>query len=346
MSVNGKFKITLIAVLVVGITGFHYSTKLSQHHLHIIHQGLYYVPLILAGFWYGLRGALVTCVCVTLAVLPFIMISWGGFSPDDFARLMEIGHYFMVSFVLGILRDRERAEQMRVRNAERLAAMGKALSGVAHDMKTPLMAIGGFTRQVMTKARKVGTGPGEFSGFVTETEEKLSIVIKETQRMESMLKDMLDFARPLELGLSREDIHKVVEESLAVVTSIADEKGIPLLNRCADDLPKVSLDVMRMKQVLINLLINAIQASPERETVTIRGYPDGKWLVLEVTDCGCGIPRNKREEIFVPFYTTKQDGTGLGLPIVKKIVEAHRGRIQILDNPGPGLTFRVAIPIT
>jgi signal transduction histidine kinase len=102
---------------------------------------------------------------------------------------------------------------------------------------------------------------------------------------------------------------------------------------------------MRMKQVFINLVTNAIQASPKGGEVVVSNYANGNSLAIDVSDCGCGIPTDKRLEIFSPFFTTKKEGTGLGLPIVKKIVEAHRGSVEIFDNPGKGITFRVTIPI-
>jgi signal transduction histidine kinase len=105
------------------------------------------------------------------------------------------------------------------------------------------------------------------------------------------------------------------------------------------------LDFMRMKQVVINLVANAVQASPEGGEVVVSGHMNDGSLTIDVIDSGCGIPPDKREEIFSPFYSTKKEGTGLGLPIVKKIVEAHRGSIEILDNPEKGLTFRVTVSL-
>jgi signal transduction histidine kinase len=102
---------------------------------------------------------------------------------------------------------------------------------------------------------------------------------------------------------------------------------------------------MRMKQVLINLMTNAIQASQEGEDVIIGCDTKGENLLMDVIDYGCGIPPDKRQAIFSPFYTSKREGTGLGLAIVKKIVEAHQGHIEISDNPGKGITFRVEIPL-
>ncbi len=107
----------------------------------------------------------------------------------------------------------------------------------------------------------------------------------------------------------------------------------------------IPIDITRMKQVFINLIMNAIQASPPGQTVSIRMGTKDKRFILDVTDCGCGIPPEKRREVFSPFFTTKREGTGLGLSIVKRIVEAHDGFVEIIDNSSTGITFRVAIPM-
>jgi signal transduction histidine kinase len=229
--------------------------------------------------------------------------------------------------------ERDRAEEA-LKAAENLAAMGRALSSVAHDIKTPLIAIGGFTRLVQ---RHIGREHPDW--------EKLEIVLNETRRMENMIKDMLDFSRNLKLDRSLEDISLVIEESLALVTALAHEREVQIQTRFLENLPRVSMDPMRMKQVLINLVMNAIQASPPHQTVTVHAHRNRGTLVIDVSDCGCGIPLEQRNSIFTPFFTTKKDGTGLGLAIVKKIVETHQGRVEILENPEGGVTFRVMIPI-
>ncbi len=230
--------------------------------------------------------------------------------------------------------QREKAEK-NLRESESLAAMGRAMAAVAHDMKTPLIAIGGFAR--LAQKRIEDDSP---------IQDQLEIVVNETQRMENMVKSMLDFSRPLELECSKGDIGRLVAECLAIVAPLAQEKKIKLCSRLDSDTPAVAyLDFRRMKQVLINLMTNAIQASQEGEDVIIGCDTKGENLLINVIDCGCGIPPDKRQAIFSPFYTSKREGTGLGLAIVKKIVEAHQGHIEISDNPGKGITFRVEIPL-
>ena len=230
--------------------------------------------------------------------------------------------------------QREKAEK-DLRESESLAAMGRAMAAVAHDMKTPLIAIGGFAG-LARKRINVGS----------PVQNLLEIVVKETQRMENMVKSMLDFSRPLELECSKGDMGQLVAECLAIVAPQAKDKKINLCSHLDSDTPIVAcLDFMRMKQVLINLLTNAIQASQDGEDVIIQCDTKNENLLINVIDYGCGIPPDKKQEIFSPFYTSKKEGTGLGLAIVKKIVEAHQGHIEISDNPGKGITFRVEIPI-
>jgi signal transduction histidine kinase len=102
---------------------------------------------------------------------------------------------------------------------------------------------------------------------------------------------------------------------------------------------------MRIKQVLINLVVNAVQASPEAETVMVACHQEQGRIVIDVRDLGSGIAKDRRELVFSPFFTTKKEGTGLGLPIVKKIAEAHEGSLEILDNSDRGVTFRVILPL-
>ncbi len=251
---------------------------------------------------------------------------------DEEYNLSDVRQLTLLIDGMWRLIQQQQAERM-LREAERLAAIGRALSSVAHDMKTPLIAIGGFTQMVHRHLEE--NSPDR---------SRLEIVINETRRLESMIKEMLDFSRPLELTRTREDLGRIVAESVAVVENAARERRIDVRTELDRDL-SVPVDSMRMKQVIINLVMNAIQASSDGETVMVSARRNGNSAVVDVADCGCGIPPEKREDIFLPFFSTKKEGTGLGLAIVKKIVDAHRGKIRILDNSGKGVVFRILIPL-
>lgn len=329
-----RVRILVIVLVVATITFFHYSTELETHRYHIFYQGLYFVPILLSGLWFGLRGGLVASLSITILYLPFTIVHWTAFSAEDINSLLEMMLYNLVAVVLGILRDREKKEQLRLSEAENLAAIGKAASCLAHDMKTPLIAIGGFSRSIKRSLKSD-----------EKDREKLDIIIQEAQRLENMIREMLDFSRPLELHASTQDIQPIIKESLEVVRDLAGEKKVELQARSAQGLPPCPFEAMRIRQVLINLLSNAVEASPEGGIVSISTFQKGKRLFLEVSDQGCGIPADKRREVFLPFFSTKKSGTGLGLTIVKKIVEAHRGQVEILDNSENGTIFRIVLPL-
>ncbi len=229
--------------------------------------------------------------------------------------------------------ERERAGKV-LRSSENLAAMGRAIASVAHDIKTPLVSIGGFTNQVQ---KHLDPDSGDYL--------KLGIVLKETGRLEKMLREMLDFSRPLDIRKSPENVCGIIKDTLDVVLGEARKRKIVLQANLAQCERPVPVDAMRIKQAIINLVMNAIQASSEGNTVSVNMDRRKHDVVLDVIDFGCGIPEHERAEIFLPFFTTKKDGTGLGLPIVKKIVEAHNGHLELLDNPEAGQTFRVVLPL-
>jgi len=329
-----RVRIIFIFTLVGVITFFQYFTELSEHRHHIFYQGLFFFPVMVAGFWFGLRSALATSLSITFILVPFTFMHWKGFSAGDVNNVMEMVLYNAVALILGKLKDRERAEQKRLQAAESLAVLGKAVSALAHDLKTPLMAIGGFSRS----AQKHLPEDAHYR-------EKLNLVIEETQRLENMVQEMLDFSHPLELNRSQKDIKQVVRQSIAIIADAAQKKKVEVQNRFSQNLPTVFIDDLRLEQALINLLINAVDASPEGEKVRVYSYENRGYLFIDVSDCGRGIPPDKRGKIFLPFFTTKRGGTGLGLAIAKKIVEAHQGQLEILDNPEEGLTFRTMIPV-
>jgi len=328
-----RAKLILIGGLIISITILQYFTRVDAHRHHILYQGLYFLPIIMAGFWFGLRVALGVSVSIIPLYLPFVFLAWKSFSGYDFNNLMDLVLYLAAAALIGYLRDREWAEERRAREVERLAAMGKALSGLAHDLKTPLIAIGGLGRFMQKKMAPEDS-----------LQEKMRLIVEESGRLEKMMGDILDFARPLTLNLARGDIRETIARTLSIAETLAERKHIKLLMQPRRDLVMFSFDKLRLEQGLLNLVKNAIEASPEGETVWISPYSKGPNLMIEVTDCGNGIPSHKREEIFEPFITTKDGGTGLGLPIARKIIESHRGHIEIIHNP-KGTTFKVVIPM-
>ena len=329
-----RVKILVIGLMIGGILSMHYLTLHDMRYHHALYRMLFYVPLALGSAWFGMKGAMYVCGSVSVLFLPHAMAQWRGFSFDDFNRLLEGVLYIIIAFILGFLVEKERKKHRALVRAERLAAVGKAVSEIAHDMKTPLMAIGGFAKQV---SRKLAQDD--------RNHKKLDIIIEETTRMESMVEEMLHFSRPIKLELTDTNLNDLVLDTTKVAKPLAKKAGVALKTDLSASSIPLALDVPKVKQALLNLITNAVQASPEGEHVLIRTRPHNSGIFLEVVDAGRGIEKKHNESIFRPFFSTKEGGTGLGLGIVKKIVESHGGDISFYPNHEKGITFTVRFPL-
>jgi signal transduction histidine kinase len=324
----------LIIVLMIGaIVYLHYFTFPDMRYHHAFYRMLFYLPLVLGCFWFGLKGAIYISASITTFYLPYVIGHWQRLSLEVFDKLLEGLLFITIAFILGFLVEKEKKRQRALLRAESLAAIGKALSEVAHDMKTPLVAIGGFANQVYNRLK-----PND------PARKKLDILIKETGRLESLVKGMLDFGRPIELQATRTNLNELVLESMEVAQPMASSTGVELKADLNPALPSLLLDAPRVKQVLLNLVTNAVQASPAGEQVLVKTRPTEEGVVLDITDHGCGITVENRESVFHPFVSTKKGGTGLGLAIVKKIVEGHGGEVSFHRNGQRGVTFRIRLP--
>jgi two-component system, NtrC family, sensor histidine kinase HydH len=325
--------LALIASLVLGITLIHFLTRHGQIYYHLFYVDLYFLPIIMAGLWYGLRGAVITSAAITILYFPFILWRWQGFSSGDFDRIIQVLLLNTIAVVLGMVSDRQKREQKALREAESMAAMGRAVSFLAHDMKAPLMVIGGMATQLHR-----GKPPDDGEA------QKLSIIAVEAQRLELMVRDLLLFSRPLSLNLIQGDINGILGRCLLVASEAASERGIEVVQALGKDLPPALVDPPRLEQALTNLLLNAIQATPKRGIVRVGTAKLDGAISVVIEDQGPGIPPEIRARIFEPFFTTKEEGTGLGLPIVKRIIEAHNARIELRDAPHGGTLTVIEIP--
>lgn len=327
-------KVVVVALMIGGILCLHYFTFPYMRYRHALYRMLFYLPLVLGSLWFGMKGAIYVCATISILYLPYAIKQWQGFSLEDCHELLEGVLYISVAFILGSLVEKERDKHRALVQAERLAAIGKAVSEVAHDMKTPLMAIGGFATLV---SRKLGSED--------PNRKRLDIVIEETVRLDSMVKKMLDFGRPLELEPTKISLNELVIETVEVAEPVASKMAVKLEADLEPSLPSLLVDIPRIKQVVLNLITNAVQASRAGELVMIKTHLSRNGVVLEVIDCGCGIKEQDRERVFHPFFSTKKGGTGLGLGIVQKIVEAHGGEVSFRSNPQTGVTFIVRLPL-
>ncbi len=240
--------------------------------------------------------------------------------------------------VLRDLREIKRLEN-KVRRTEKLAAIGKLAAGVAHEIRNPLSSIKGFAqllRQVLENH------PDE--------KKYADIMVKEVDRINSVVTDLITFARPFEADLMTADITKLIEHAILLVQADADARSITLLKKFPLKPADVPLDVSQMTTAIFNLVLNAVQMMESGGRIELGfelAVQDSR-LNIWVEDDGPGIPIEQHKKIFEPFYSTREKGTGLGLAIVHKIIENHNGEISI-ESPAPGrpggCRFSIQIPV-
>jgi signal transduction histidine kinase len=321
-----------VSALVFFITVLHYITAGNYSLRHVVLRELYFLPIMLAAFWFGLRGGLLTSLLISFVYGPFVLLYNAGPATQNLDNLLELVLFNVIGLFFGWIKDRERAQQQKLRRAENLAAIGRAVSMIAHDLKTPLVAIGGLSRQLSIKLA------GD-----SRQKEKVEVIRQQADRLENMVLNMLDFAKPLTISRKSCDIDQIIKQANEVISETAFKRNIEVDIK-KNEMPRCHLDDGKILQVLINLILNAIEISPNGETVTVSLYYHMSVLRIEVSDRGQGVDENLSGNIFEPFISTKSRGTGLGLPISKKIVEAHDGKLEYRNNPDGGATFRVSIP--
>lgn len=226
--------------------------------------------------------------------------------------------------------------QTDLARAAKLADLGVMAAGVAHEINTPLAIIRGNTEVL-----EMGIPPGH------PNREEIDIISRQTERMAKIVANLLAFAREKKLRQGSVAIHQLLDDIVAQIGFQAPLSGIRVERQYDPDLAAVPGDGDQLRQVFSNLMLNAVQAMPAGGVLTLstRRSPGGDICMVDVADSGCGIPRENLDKIFSPFFTTKENGTGLGLSVSYGIVKDHGGEIGIVDTDGPGAVFRVTLPL-
>lgn len=247
----------------------------------------------------------------------------------------EDGNYLGNVFILRDLREVRRLQE-EVRRKEKLAALGGMAAGIAHEIRNPLSSIKGFAKYFEGQ-----------SAEGSEARELAGVMAKEVDRLNRVITELLEFAKPSDLKPRPTDVNALVEHSLRLIRQDAEGRNIRIEFAQDSHLPRVDIDPDRFTQALLNLYLNAIQAMDDGGTLAVRASADGaSGIRIEVEDSGKGIPAESLGRIFNPYFTTKPSGTGLGLAIVHKVIEAHGGEIKVKSVPGHGTAFHIFIPQT
>ncbi|MEW6263721.1 MAG: GAF domain-containing protein [Thermodesulfobacteriota bacterium] len=226
----------------------------------------------------------------------------------------------------------------RLIEAEKLAALGEMAAGMAHEIRNPLVSIGGFTRRLLKTMAE--DSPQKYY---------VQVIINEVSRLEKTLSDVLDFSRDSLGQMEEHNLNEVIAEALYVLRRDFKEGQINVY-KDLNEIPQVMIDERQIKHVLFNLFFNSIQAMPQGGELRVKTYPvqsqDRAFVAIEVSDNGPGIPSEVLPNIFNPFFTTKDSGTGLGLSIVHKIISRHHGEVDVGGLEGAGAVFTIRLPVT
>ena len=267
-------------------------------------------------------------------------------SRGDFSQEIEVGSADEVGelargfneMTRDLLETRQRMEDANKRlvQAEKLASIGRLSATIAHEIRNPLTAVKLNVQKLLQE-----------DGLGDEEKEHLGLSAEGIVQIEKFIKELLDFARVSVLNLDRFSAVQIMEEALKMMTDAFREKNVALERSYAEGLPPVLVDGDRMRQALLSVLRNALEAVNEGGRIDVAlALADGepKRIRIGISDNGCGIPEKDWEMIFEPFFTTKPTGFGLGLSNARKIVEQHRGMIRDRKKTGRGTTFEILIP--
>jgi len=220
-----------------------------------------------------------------------------------------------------------------IERAQQLATVGELASGVAHEIKNPVVGISNGLDLVLRRVDDAALEP-----ITSEMKRQLA-------RIEGAVRDLLAFARPPRPEIAPADLNQVVGRALALVGPAAGKRHVAVVPHLGEHLPQVSVDAELIQQAVVNLLMNAVQISPEGGAVDVRTGMIGERIFVAVDDRGPGLGPEQLDQIFKPFYTTRHSGSGLGLPITRGIVEQHGGTVEVDSVPGEGSRFTLVLPV-
>lgn len=328
---------------------------------------IYFLPVVSAAIYFGTLGAMVWTTIASLAYLSLLFpaLQEVDVTPEGKGILAIRVLFFYIAAILVnrfAVENRRQVQRLQdlsdkleetnrqlrraeagARRAERLAALGQLSAGLAHEIRNPLGVIKGSADMLNRKV--AGSEPlvAELAGYISS----------EVNRLNALVVRFLDFARPSNLELRPERISEIVDRAVEAASASIPNSGVKIERHYASNLPEIAADPQLCEQVFVNLITNAMQAMLAQEessekTLRLSIGPEashgesGVGVIVE--DTGPGVPLELREQIFNPFFTSKKDGVGLGLSIVAKIVDDHRGSIRLENNTPHGARFHVFFP--
>jgi two-component system, NtrC family, sensor histidine kinase HydH len=337
---------------IVAISALRYATGGSRSIWHELSLRLYYLPILVSAYWYGAPGGLIVALVSSAVYVQHIFQPTSTF---DAGRYAEVVVFHVIGLCVGMLSTAQRRVTTRyqhvaatlesanrelrdsheqIRRIDRLKTLGEVATGLAHEIRHPLASIRGAL-EIIEARSQMETPEAEFS--------RLGMV--EVDRLDHLVWEFLRYARPHDPELRSVPLHEIVERVVRLLRVETERAQVRLETEDAETLLEVVVDPLQIEQVLLNVVLNAIQASPAGTRILICEHLDHQQAVLDVVDQGPGIPAEHLSSVFSPFFTTRDKGTGLGLAIAQRIVTAHDGRIDVHQTSTRGTCIRIRLPL-
>ncbi len=350
-----------VASLILGISVLHYKTTLSEAMFHDIYRRLYYLPIIIAAFRFQLVGGIGASVMISVIYFPHLLSHWRVSPEQGVNKLLEMVLYNIVGIVTGLLVVRQERERQRyettatqldhsleelrrqsrqllateenLRVADRLAVLGELTASLAHEVRNPLGSIKG-------SAKLLSDGQLEEE----DKREVADILIREANRLNQVVENYLKAAQTGAREVHTFQLSEVMDSIQKLLSEKIRKRNIAFSVRLPSTPVTLTMDMNHLYQILLNILLNSIDAMPKGGVIHLTAQLDDQQLHVTIQDEGIGMSPDQQTKIWQTFYTTKHNGTGLGLPIVKRMVESNDGRISLESLERKGTTVNISLP--
>lgn len=319
-----KARLAVVYLMIAAITVLHYSTMGSQVSYHILYRELFLIPIVLVSFWYGLKKGFYTALFVVFLYSPHIFMTWNEQPGVNVGNLLQLIVFILVAMVTGHLSNREKERHRNLTEAQNLATLGRATLGMTSELQEVLK-----TLRVLE------------SSSLSFADQRLNETMHGAIEKISILNEILSKFRPGQKGQQRNfvEINGAIERAREKVEELAKARGVTVKTDVDAALGLLRINQEDLIGILEELIRNAVEHSGNGTTVTIRGSRFEDRHEITVTDQGHGIPPENLSKIFVPFFTTKENGTGLGLSVCRKMMRDKGGDVLVESKPGEGSTF-------
>ncbi|WP_163339844.1 ATP-binding protein [Desulfopila sp. IMCC35008] len=323
------FKGTIVFVLILAISFLHMQTVQSEYGLHILHRELFFIPIILASFWFGLRPGLVVAFVVCIIYAPLVLNHEGQHTPSMTPIIMaQLAMYLLVSFLIGWLRDRQQGQHEKLVAGERVTALARAAATLSFEIKDVVNSLD--TIHVRASGLKDASEEGNFK--------------QEIKRLHHLVEILSRYIPEEEQQALSTDLNTLLEASYNHYKQKARKEGIELVLQMDPVGCPTMIVSDSLERTIHSLVDNALEVSERGKKVFLRSRRGGDTCQLEVADEGKGVSEKDLDKLFTPFFTTKKHGSGLALAAGRKVLRDHGGDLVYASGSPSGAIFKIIVP--